>query len=52
MLNTRRLRALCPTLFDTTNTLGILAYQPTYSFKDLLADLAEYGPKGPPLPEF
>ena len=39
------------TFFDIANTREILGYQPTYSFKDLLSDLAEYGPKGPPLPE-
>ena len=41
-----------PDVFDIANTREILGYQPSYSFKDLLADLAEYGPKGPPLPEF
>ncbi|MDK2980140.1 MAG: hypothetical protein PWQ55_487 [Chloroflexota bacterium] len=41
-----------PDVFDIGNTREILGYQPTYSFKDLLTDLAEYGPKGPPLPEF
>jgi nucleoside-diphosphate-sugar epimerase len=41
-----------PDVFDIANTREILGYQPSYSFKNLLADMDEYGPKGPPLPDF
>jgi len=33
-----------PETFEIENTREILGYHPIYSFKDLLANLAEYGP--------
>jgi nucleoside-diphosphate-sugar epimerase len=38
-----------PTKLDITETVRWLGYRPTYSLKNLLAELAAYGPAGPPL---
>jgi len=44
--------ALKPDVFDIELTRHWLGYEPTYSFTNLLQELAEYGEKGPPIPEF
>jgi nucleoside-diphosphate-sugar epimerase len=41
-----------PTVFDIGPTKEFLAYEPTYSFMNLLQELAEFGPGGPPEPNF
>jgi nucleoside-diphosphate-sugar epimerase len=41
-----------PEVFDIEPTRQWLGYEPTYSFMNLLEELAEYGEKGPPAPEF
>jgi nucleoside-diphosphate-sugar epimerase len=39
-----------PTVLDLSETREWLAYQPAYSLKNLLEELARYGAKGPPPP--
>jgi UDP-glucose 4-epimerase len=41
-----------PEVFDIEPTRQWLGYEPTYSFLNLLEELAEYGEKGPPIPDF
>lgn len=41
---------LKPEVFDIAATRQLLEYTPTYSFMNLLQELAEFGPKGPPAP--
>ena len=41
-----------PTVFDIGPTKKLLAYEPTYSFLNLLRDLKQFGPAGPPEPEY
>jgi hypothetical protein len=38
-----------PTKLDISETIRWLGYRPTYSLKNLLAELAAYGEAGPPL---
>jgi nucleoside-diphosphate-sugar epimerase len=41
-----------PTVFDIGPTKKFLLYKPTYSFLNLLQDLEDFGPAGPPEPEY
>ena len=41
--------ALKPAIQDISNTKKILSYVPTYSLKNLLEELAQYGENGPPV---
>ena len=41
-----------PTKMDIAETRKLLGYEPRYSLKNLLEELAQYGEEGPPGPKF